>query len=202
MTSGLTNKHTLDTAPNTSIALIVVEGITADSQKSFPFLSLHARRILRNAVFMIITKKVQKTVNKKKQNLVRKVHVSRLRIARGRFHGNHDIAQQIWLDTRPLSFSHGEGDDVRRAVTMQILVVDRRDFVIIHKNQTDFPFPAVKNGDGLIEDRSYFSQIQGDFLLLFGDDYGHYVKPLSRPFLLPVPVPGRRCGGENWPSVS
>lgn len=93
---------------------------------------------------MVITEKVQETVNKKEKNLVRKAYISGLCITYGRFHGNHDIAQQIWLDICPISFRHREGNYVSWTVTMQILAIDRRYLVIIHENQTDFLFPAVK----------------------------------------------------------
>ena len=141
-------------------------------------------------------------MNKEKKNLIRKAHVSRLSVTHGCFHGNNDISQQIWLDIRPISFLHGKRDYVSWTVTMQILIIDRSDFLVVHKNQADFFFSAIKKGDGLLEDRSYFSQIQGDFLLLFGDDQSHYAKPLSHSFLFPPPVPGRQCDDGKCPSVS
>jgi len=82
---------------------------------------------------VVVAEKVQYTVDEKLIYALFHIHTCRLGFLFGRVRANNQIAQQIGIDLRKGTFSHGERNDVGGPRSVEIRLVQPGDFVFAYK---------------------------------------------------------------------
>ena len=78
-------------------------------------------------------------------------------LALGRLDRNHQVTEEMGMESWEFSFPHGESKDIGRFVPTEILTVQRLNLEIIDKKKTELSLKKSQFGQYPLDRPSYFS---------------------------------------------
>jgi len=106
---------------------------------------------------MLIANQVKHAMDHQKDHHFHIVETETARLALGCFNRNHQVSEEMRMEGRELSFSHGEGQDIGRFVPTEVLPIQGLNLKVIHEQEADLGLKKPQFGQYPLGRPSYFS---------------------------------------------
>ena len=87
------------------------------------------------------------------------VQTEPIRLTLSRLGGDDQISQKTGVQREALSFSHGEGEDIRGLVPVKVAPIQFLNLRIVNQEDAEFPFRKSQGGQYLVSRPSYFFEV-------------------------------------------
>jgi hypothetical protein len=106
---------------------------------------------------MLIANQVKDSMDHQEDDHFHFVETEPIRLALRRLDGNHQVSEELGMEGRELSFSHGKGQDIGRFIPTEVLAIQRLNLEVIHKEEAELGLKKPQFGQYPLSRPSYFS---------------------------------------------
>lgn len=104
---------------------------------------------------MVVSKEMEDAVDQKKREHLHLMEAGRFGLATGRFDGDDEVAEEVWVEWHIFSLTHREGEDIGGFIPVEVMTVQLPNLSIVHQENTQFSLRKSQAHQDLLDQPSY-----------------------------------------------